>query len=194
VTGGAETLTDYAGPFGQVAFYIGDRIVSENTFRNIRADYNLRLDFNDIAPYTYGAKLNYWEYSGGLRYNLRTEQFQPFLKGGYGWSWYRWENAQSLGVPFTEPNSDWFTPGLWPSVWHYGLGIEWVPWRRVGVESGGFELAMRLEYARFQQTLGINFDDVPLDQLGLLFPTLGDVPSDTRVHRNDFLIGFSLTF
>ena len=194
VTGGAETLTDYAGPFGQVAFYIGDRIVSENTFRNIRADYNVRLVFNDIAPYTYGAKLNYWEYSGGLRFNLRTEQFQPFLKGGYGWSWYRWENAQSLGVPFTEPNSDWFTPGLWPSVWHYGLGIEWVPWRRVGVQSGGFEIAMRLEYARFQQTLGINFDDVPLDQLGLLFPTLGDVPSDTRVHRNDFLIGFSLTF
>jgi len=193
-TNSEESRTDYVGPFGQVAFYIGHRIVSENTIRNIRSDFNYAAYFNNIEPYTYGAELNYWEYSGSLRYNIRTEQFQPFIKGGYGWSWYRLQNVQSNGVPFDTPNSDWFTPGLWPTVWHYGLGIEWVPWRRAGVDGGGFEMAVRLEYARFQQTLRVDFSDVPLDELGILFPTLGEVPSNTRVHRNDFLIGFSLTF
>jgi hypothetical protein len=91
---------------------------------------------------------------------------QPFFKGGYGWSWFRWQNAQSNGVPFPEPSSKWFNPGLWPSVWHYGVGIEWVPWRRVGVEAGGLEIAMRLEYARYQQTLGLDFlDEVRIEDL-----------------------------
>jgi len=197
VTRQEEKLTDYTGPFGQIAFYIGSRIVSENTVRNIRSDYSRRTEYNDIVPYTYDAELNYWEYSGSLRYNIRTEKFQPFVKGGYGWSWYRWEDAQSNGTPLPEPNSEWFEPGLWPSVWHYGLGIEWVPWRRAGVEGGGFEIAMRLEYARYHQNLGLDFlADVPVEQFPLLGITkLGDVQSDAlSVNRNDFLIGFSLTF
>ena len=192
---GVESFQDdFVGPFGQVAFYIGNRFVSENTVRHFRSAFGASLAFSDIPDYTYQAELNYWEYSGSLRYNLRTERFQPFVKGGYGWSWYRLENASSDGVPFDPVNSSWFDPSWWPTVWHYGLGIEWVPWRRAGVDGSGLEIAMRVEYARFQQTLRIDFSDVPLDELEILFPTLGDVPSNTRVHRNDFLLGLSITF
>jgi hypothetical protein len=194
ITGVEDVRDDWVGPFGQVAFYIGNRFVSENTVRHSRSTIGADIEFTNIPTYSYRANLNYWEYSGSLRYNLRTERFQPFLKGGYGWSWYRLENVQGDGVPFDPTNSSWFDPGWWPTVWHYGLGLEWVPWRRAGVAGGGFEVAMRLEYARFQQTLRIDFSDVPLDELQILFPTLGDVPSETRVHRNDFLLGFSITF
>jgi hypothetical protein len=194
VTGRTGFRDDHVGPFAQVAFYIGRRFVSENTFRNIRSSFGTTFELSDIPPYSYSADLNYWEYSGSLRYNLATDAFQPFIKGGYGWSWYRLENAQSNGVPFDPASSSWFDPSWWPAVWHYGLGVEWVPWRRVGVEGGGIEMALRLEYARFQQTLRLDFDDVPLDELAILFPTLGEVPSNTRVHRNDFLLGLSITF
>lgn len=194
VTGGSDFRDDYVGPFGQVAFYIGSRFVSENTVRNVRSSFGATIEFSDIDPYTYSADLNYWEYSGSLRYNLRTERFQPFVKAGYGWSWYRLEDVQSNGTPFDPVNSSWFDPSWWPNVWHYGLGIEWVPWRRAGVDGGGFEVAARLEYARFQQTLRIDFSEVPLEDLSPIFPTLADIPSNTGVHRNDFLIGFSITF
>jgi hypothetical protein len=194
VTGAEEFQDRYTGPFGQVAFYIGERFVSENTVRNIRSSFGTTLEFSDIPDYTYRADLNYWEYSGSVRYNIRTEAFQPFVKGGYGWSWYRLENVQADGVPFDPANSSWFDPGWWPGVWHYGLGVEWIPWRRPGVDGGGFEVAMRLEYARYQQALRLDFSDVPLEELELLFPTLGDVPADARVHRNDFLLGLSITF
>jgi hypothetical protein len=194
VTGITEERDDYVGPFYQVAFYVGNRFVSENTVRNIRASFGQRAEFSDIPPYTYSADLNYWEYSGSLRYNVFTGALQPFVKGGYGWSWYRLQDVQVNGAPMDPVNSAWSSPGLWPSVWHYGLGLEWVPWRRPGVAGGGIEVALRAEYARFSQTLELDFSDVPLQELALLFPTLGDVPSDTRVVRNDFLIGLSLTF
>lgn len=47
---------------------------------------------NDLVPetqQTLAANLQMWEYTGSLRYNLATEGFQPFIKAGYGLSWYR---------------------------------------------------------------------------------------------------------
>ncbi len=194
VTGNEEFMTNHVGFFWQVAFYVGNRFVSENTIRNIRSSFGFNIEFSDIPSYTYSADLNYWEYSGSLRYNILTRSVQPFVKGGYGWSWYRLQDVQSNGVPFDPANTDWFKPSLWPTVWHYGLGVEFIPWKRVGIDGGGIEAAIRLEYARFQQTLRLDFSDVPLGDLAILWDKLGDVPVDTRVSRNDFLIGVSITF
>jgi hypothetical protein len=55
-------------------------------------------------------------------------------------------------------------------------------------------MAFRQELTRSQQTLRLDLDDVPLSDLEILFPTLGDVPSETAVHRNDFGFGVSVTF
>ncbi len=189
-----NTRSQNVSPFGQVAFYIGDRFVSENTVRQIRSDFGWQVDFEEVPTYDYSAEINYWEYAGSVRYNILTEAWQPFVKGGYGWSWYRIENARSNGESFTPEDSEWFKPGWWPSVWHYGLGIEWVPWRRVGVDGGGFEMAVRAEWTRSHQTLDIDFSDIPLSELEILFPTLAEVPSSTGVHRDDFLFGLSVTF
>jgi hypothetical protein len=189
-----NTRSDNVGVFGQVAFYIGNRFVSENTVRQIRSDFGWRAEFAEVPAYEYTADINYWEYAGSVRYNILTEAWQPFVKGGYGWSWYRIENARSNGQPFATDQSAWFKPGWWPTVWHYGLGLEWVPWRRPGVEGGGIEVAVRAEWARSQQTLRLDFSDIPLGELEILFPTLGEVPSSTRVFRNDFVLGLSVTF
>jgi hypothetical protein len=94
------------------------------------------------------------------------------------------------------PDSPWIGPSnVLPNVWHYGLGLEYVPSRRVGLIPGGLEVAFRVEYGRYTQALGLDLGQIPLEDLSLLFPTLGDVPSaGTRVHRDDLLIGLSLTF
>ena len=105
------------------------------------------------------------------------------------------ENVQANGEPFTQAESDWVKPNsIWPNVWHLGLGIEFIPWKRVGKFPGGMELAFRFEYARYMEDLGLDLSGVPLDELGILFNTLGDVPGGDLVTRDDFLFGLTLSF
>lgn len=195
VIGGGDFKDNALGPFFQIPFYIGQRFASENTVRNVRSEFGVRVDFNNIPSYIYSAELNYWEYSGSLRYSLSTSRLQPFLKVGYGWSWYRLEKVQSNGVSFSSAETGWFKPKrIWPNVLHAGVGIEYVPWRRTGKFPGGMELAFRFEYARYTEKLGLDLSGIPLEKLSLIFPTLADVPGSDRVYRDDFLLGLSLSF
>jgi hypothetical protein len=52
----------------------------------------------------------------------------------------------------------------------------------------------RSEYGWYTQDLGLDLSSVPLSKLELLFPTLGDVPSGTRVSRDDFVFGMTVSF
>ena len=63
VNGGSDQTTvtsvndfgdDHVGPFGQVAFYIGERFVSENTVRHLRSTFGTTVEFSDIIPPTHG--------------------------------------------------------------------------------------------------------------------------------------------
>ena len=195
VVGGGDFKSGSTAPFFQIAFYVGRRFTSENTVRNMRPSFGVTADFNNIPSYTYSAELNFWEYIGSLRYSLSTSRVQPFLKAGYGWCWYRLENAQANGAPFYTAESEWIKPNsIWPNVWHLGLGIEVIPWKRVGKFPGGAEVAFRFEYGWYSQDLGLDLSSVPLDKLNLVFDTLGDVPGTERVSRNDFIFGFTLSF
>jgi hypothetical protein len=193
--GGSEFKTSPSEAFFQVAFYIGNRFATENMVRNARPSFGVRVDFNNIPSYTYSAEINYWEYAGSLRYSLSSSRFQPFLKAGYGWSWYRLENVQANGERFDPAESDWIKPkNVWPNVWHFGLGIEFVPWKRTGKLPGGADVAFRFEYGRYLQPLGLDLSGIPLDKLGFLFDTLGDVPGSDRVSRDDFIFGVTVSF
>jgi hypothetical protein len=195
VTGGSDFMDESVGPFFQIAFYIGGHFTSENTVRNARSTFGFNLEFNNIPSYEYSADLDYWEYMGSIRYSISSSRVQPFIKGGYGWSWYRLENIRANGEPFDRPESEWIKPGhIWPNVWHVGLGVEYIPWKRVGKFPGGMELAFRLEYGYYSQLLGLDLSEVSLERLELLFSTLGDVPADERVSRHDFLFGMTLSF
>jgi hypothetical protein len=194
-TGGEDFFDDPVSTFLQVPFYIGERFASENLVRNLRTRFGTRIEFNNIPSYTYEAEINYWEYAGSLRYSIMTSKLQPFVKAGYGWSWYRVENTRSNGIPFITPNSSWIGPKrIWPNVWHVGLGMEYVPWKRIGTFPGGVELAVRVEYCRYSETLGLDLSSIDLKRLGLVFNKLGDVPVGTKVSRHDFLLGLTLSF
>lgn len=196
ILGGTDERDVAVGTFAQLAFYVGSRFVSENTIRNVRSGIHVRADFSNIPSYTYDADINYWEYAGSIRYSFTSSRLQPYVKGGYGWAWYRLENVTVDDFPFSPASSPWIGPSnVLPNVWHYGLGLEFVPTRRIGLFPGGLELAFRLELARYRQGLGIDLSDIALTDLEPLFPTLGDVPSPgVAVHRTDLLIGASLTF
>lgn len=194
-TRGADFKTNSVGAFYEMAFYIGDRFTSENMVRNMRSTFGTTVEFNNIPPYTYSAEIDYWEYAGSFRYSISSSYLQPFLKAGYGWSWYRLENVRANDELFDQPESDWISPkSIWPNVWHLGLGIEYVPWKRVGIFPGGVDVAFRFEYGWYTQNLGLDLSGIPVDKLGLFFDTLGDVPGNERVARHDFLFGATLSF
>jgi hypothetical protein len=194
-TGGEEIFDDPVGPFLQVPFYVGEHFASENLVRNFRTRFGFRIDFNNIPSYAYSADLNYWEYAGSLRYSILTSWLQPFVKAGYGWSWYRVENAQSNGIPFNNPKSSWVKPEhIWPNVWHFGVGFEYIPWKKAGTFPGGVELALRGEYTLYTETLGLDLSSIDLERLGLVFKTLGEVPVGSRVTRHDLLLGLTVSF
>jgi len=196
ITGGRDERDLAVGPFLQLPFYVGSRFVSENTVRNVRSGIHVGIGFSNIPDYTYDADINYWEYAGSLRYSLTTGLLQPYVKGGYGWAWYRVENVRVDGNPLTPADAPWIGPSsVLPNVWHYGLGVELVPMRRIGLIPGGVEFALRIEYARYRQGLGIDLSRIRLDQLDQLFTTLDDIPNPgSPIHRDDFVFGVSVTF
>ena len=195
LVGGEDFKTNSERPFLQIAFYIGGHFASENTVRNARSTFGFSADFNNIPSYRYSAEINYWEYAGSLRYSLTTTRFQPFVKAGYGWSWYRLENVTANGEAFDIAESDWIEPdSIWPNVLHLGLGFEFIPWKRTGKLPGGADVAFRVEYAWYTEHLGLDLSSIPLSKLELLFATLGDVPGADRVSRNDFVLGMTVSF
>lgn len=192
---GTDFKSNSVGPFFQIVFFIGGRFASENTVRNMRPSFGTTVNFNNIPSYTYRAQMNFWEYEGSLRYSFSPSRVQPYLKAGYGWSWYRLEDVEANGERFEAAESDWIKPkSIWPNVWHIGLGIEIIPWKREGTFPGGMEAAFRVEYGWYSQDLGLDLSSVPLDKLAIAFPTLGDVPGTGRVSRHDFVFGVTLSF
>lgn len=193
-----EFNDDDFAPAYQVAFYIGDHFVTENTFRHSRTRYGFTASFSNIPSYTYSANLNFWELSGSMRYNLRTSRLQPYLKGGYGWSWYRLEDARADGIAFDAPNSDWIRQpsvfpfkNLLPNTWHFGGGLEFIILKGYGKIPKGIDVSIRTEYLWFAHSLGLDLSNISLDKLKIAFPTLGDVPTGGTVTRRQ--INFALT-
>jgi hypothetical protein len=190
-TSSSEFKDDDFAPAYQVAFYIGDRFVTENTLRHSITQYGFTVNFSNIPSYTYTADINFWEFSGSLRYNLTTSNLKPYIKGGYGWSWYRLQNVQANGKKFNTPNSEWirqpsFSPvkNLLPNTWHLGGGLEFIIIKGYGKIPKGIDVSIRAEYIWFVHSLGLDLSNITLDRLKLAFPTLGDVPNGGTVTRH----------
>jgi hypothetical protein len=102
--------------------------VSESSLRHSRSTLAVSLAANRIlGTIPVQGSLNFWEYVGSLRYNLAVESFQPFVKAGYGLSWYRIEDVTFDGNQLGPGEGDWvrkpgFFENLFPNTWHLGAG------------------------------------------------------------------------
>ena len=196
-----ESFTKAMSPVFQLNFHIGDHFSSENSLRNFKSTYKIKASFNNIPDYTYQADYNFWEFSGSLRYSLTTSDFQPYIKAGYGWTWFRLENVRSDGVLFGKPNSQWFNQpsfkslkSILPNSWHLGAGVEFILLRDLGNFPGGIDLSLRFEYAAFFNDLGLDLSHVSVGDLSLAFPTYGDIPQNQNVTRHNINFMLSLSY
>ena len=189
LTGGSlsETFADPAwGITAQAAFYIGDRFVSSTGFRHATHDVGFRVGVSTRPePYEFRARLNMWDITGSVRYNLATGSLKPYLKGGYGVNWYRLENMRSDGDPVSDPTGPWIN-NFWPLTWQYGGGFEFMLLKGFAPVPRGFDLGIRADWLWFNGPRGIEF---PGD---LTLSAVRDAPK--RVVRGTLNLSATLSF
>lgn len=184
----------------QLQFYVGDRLSSVNTFRHSRTDLGITLRFSEFPEaFTVGAELNFWEYAGSMRYNLLTGALQPYLKGGWGLSWYRLETVRANGELLDVPDSPWIRkPALFenllPNTWHFGFGVELIAIRSFAQWPKGIDVGLVAEWLTFSNKLGLDLADIALEELVLIGTPVEDLPRNRIVHRSTFNVGLSFGF
>lgn len=171
---------------GQFNIYLGRNLSSENMIRYSTSvvSFDIRQPTLDQVV-TVRGDFEMWEYSGSVRYNFAMDRFQPFIKAGYGLSWYRLKNATLGGEPLANPETDWvrepslFPPrNLLPNTWHLGVGIEFLPITSFASFPKGVDIGLRLNYSVYFHALGLRRPELLSDQEDV---TLG------RTHLNFLL-------
>jgi len=189
-----------AGNQFTLAFFMGKGFVSENTIRHSRSDLGFEVGvLTQAEPFKAEGELNFWEYSGSLRFNIMTGTFLPYAKIGYGLSWYRVENVAATDttgavVPLENPNSPWVRKpevfkwkNMWPNTFHLAAGMEWLVIHSNAPLLRGVDLSVRGELAFYHHNLG--FKDIRQEEL-----TLPGGGSDIKIWRVAGLFGIQLSF
>ena len=188
-TGSTQSIDVPAAPLFRLQLFIGDRFTSTNSVLHFRSSMNYSLQFTNIDDFSLTGDLNWWEYVGSLRYSLLTGSIQPYLKAGYGLSWYRLEDVATDGVPIDVPDSKWVRkPGLFenllPNTWHIGAGLELIAVKGYGGLPGGLDFSLAAEWLYFTNKLGVDATGVAIEELVQLGVPADELPRERWVGRN----------
>jgi hypothetical protein len=152
-----EVMTQWRA---ELNLHLGTHFVSTNGLSHGTAGLAQDVYINGVVDGQLTSTLDFWEYTGSLRWNLATNAIQPFAMAGYGWSWYRLEDVQAFGGPVGEGESRWVRqPGgfdnLWPNTWHIGGGLELLPWR----SPRSLDVSLKASAALHAHDLGLSTGD-----------------------------------
>jgi len=180
---------------GQVSFYLGGRLVSENTLRHTRNTLHATSTFS--VPLAYRSELNLWEYAGSIRFNLSKGGFRPSLIAGYGLSWYRLEKASVNGTLLDASTTPWVRrpsvkrlKNLLPNTFHLGIGAEFIAIKSVR----GIDISLSADYRAYTHKLGVELAEAPLSSFVELGFTSDQFPVNKRVWRHTFNGLFTISF
>jgi hypothetical protein len=160
------TTDRVSAPYYGVTLFLGRRFTSENTLRHSNGGVRADVTFSTLpGRFPLTMKLDMWEYTGSVRYNIATGSLQPFVKGGYGLSWYRITDAKFNGQSLGDGTTRWVRrPDLFhnllPNTWHIGGGLEFIPIRSVSRVDVGF----RADFTIYSHRLGLKADNLLLAQ------------------------------
>jgi hypothetical protein len=161
VSASPPTVQRVSVPTYGISLFLGRRFASENTLRHSNSTMRSDILITTLPGlYPLDLNLEMWEYSGSLRYNLALGGFQPFVKVGYGRSWYRLTDVTFNGQLLGNGNTRWvrragLLGSLVPNTVHVGAGFEFVPLRGVGRIDWGF----RGDVTVYSHNLGLTNDE-----------------------------------
>jgi len=176
-----------------------DRFSVVNTLIHSRSEMNFSVNFNNIPNFNIRTELNMWQYEGSLRYNFSTRALQPFLRLGYGYTWYRLENTTANDESFAEPNSNWFnkpfTSGnYFPNTFIGGLGLEWIFIKSMGKLPKGIDISAKLEFAWKWHKLGLKVSEFDINDLLEIGFLAGELPQNKTVRHQMIKGGLVFSF
>ena len=183
----------------EFTFYLGERFASQNSLRfgDTMIGYDLTSSATKEVLELRG-RLNLAEYSGSLRYNLTTGSFMIFVKGGYDLSWYGLREVPTNGDPPPDPDRTWVSQAILkpsstflPDTWHFGGGIEWVPFWNVPPDSI-IDIGLRGEALIYRRSLGININSPILTSSGISIDNVSVISQLTT--RYVFNLAIAITF
>lgn len=157
----APTVERVSPPYYGISLFLGRRFVSENTVRHSRGTMRADVVVSSVPGlFPLSATLDMWEYAGSLRYNIASGALQPFVKAGYGRSWYHVTDARFNGQSLGNGNSRWvgrasLFHNLLPNTWHVGGGLEFIPVRGVGRLDWG----LRADLTVYSHNLGVKTEE-----------------------------------
>ena len=158
VTGFANNSVGLGLQFG---FFLGERFVSENIIRHSESTLGMDIVTPRMsAPMEVRGQLNMWEYAGSMRFNLKTEAFKPYIKVGWGLTWYQIEQGTIDGVAMINAEGPWIRKpntlkNLLPNTAHVGAGIEYMLRRSAAKPLGGVDISARFDWAWYFHGLGL---------------------------------------
>jgi hypothetical protein len=186
--------------YAEISLYLGRRFASENTLRHGRIPMGIDvLGLPNANLFSIRGELNFWEYSGSIRYNFTTSGLMPFLRGGYGLSWYRVENVTTNGEALENPNGPWVRKPTFgdlssflPNTWHLGGGLEWVPIRSFAPIPRGIDLGIRGEALVYAHKLGLDVETFFISEDGFQLPA--GRAADVTILRPVFNVALTIGF
>jgi hypothetical protein len=155
------TVERVSAPYFGISLFLGRRFASENTLRHSKGALRSDVTMSTVpGRFPLSVTLDMWEYTGSLRYNIAPGALQPFVKAGYGRSWYRLIDATFNGQVVGNGSSRWVRRAtlfgnLLPNTWHVGGGLEFVPLRSVGRLDWGF----RADVTVYSHNLGLKIEE-----------------------------------
>jgi len=167
-TDDAENATSFAV---QMSFYLGKRWVTENTYHHSTSGLGISvpLDSRPGDPFDVTGTLDFYELASSIRYNILKGGIQPYVKVGYGWSWYRATDIATDGEPLTMSDGPWirqptFFPNnnLWPNTTHWGAGLEFFLLKSNAPLPRGVDVSLKGEWASYHSQLGVSFENAAL--------------------------------
>ncbi len=135
------------------------RFSSENNFSTSRSEvsYAIRDPSGQMIGRVAGERLDH-HLTGSLMHSFGFSGLLPFVRGGYGWRWYRLRDLTLNGTPLTKRETETFGRSPWPpwnlfrpNTCHIGTGLEWFPrtsramWGPVGKPEWGLRLDVTLQ-------------------------------------------------
>jgi len=159
--------TDRVSPrYYGVTLFLGRRFTSENTIRHSNGAVRADVTVSSLpGRFPLALNLDMWEYAGSVRYNIAAGALQPFIRAGYGLSWYRITDARFNGELLGNGETRWvrrpgFFHNLLPNTLHIGGGLEFIPIRGVG----GIDVGFRGDFTIYSHRLGLKAENTLLAQ------------------------------
>jgi hypothetical protein len=194
-----STIEKKVVPLFRIRLFNGSRLSSTNTLLHFRSKLEQRVGFNNIDDLSLTGALNWWEYQGSLNYSILTGGIRPYLKAGYGLSWYRLEDVAVSGTLIDTPNSPWvrkpgFIENLLPNTWHVGGGLELIAKKGHGSVPGGLDFALTAEWVYLTNKLGIGDTGAAIEDIIDAGLPADDIPVERWIGRSVLNLTATISF